>query len=148
MFSLSPAVSEDKSNHPALRRRPGHLKNDRCYSSDTEVRVLMAITPPEGGMYRHRERGDPRLSKNFPLTATKAGLRRLGSLEGRGGSEISAVGGPIILANRSPFPSALREGYSRGWGKSPPMLGESNSCRIVPKRSGFKEARRKKSPRN
>ncbi|GBN03467.1 hypothetical protein AVEN_141154-1 [Araneus ventricosus] len=50
----------------------------------------------------------------------KAGLTRLGSSEGRGGSEIaseiSAIGAPIILANRNPFPSALREGYSRGWG--------------------------------
>ncbi|GBN74330.1 hypothetical protein AVEN_113356-1 [Araneus ventricosus] len=50
----------------------------------------------------------------------KAGLRRLGSFEGRGGTEIasdiSAVGGPIILANRSLFPSALREGYNRRWG--------------------------------
>ncbi|GBN67583.1 hypothetical protein AVEN_187225-1 [Araneus ventricosus] len=47
----------------------------------------------------------------------KAGLRRLGAFEGRGGSkitsEISAGGGPIILANLRPFPSPLREGYSR-----------------------------------
>ncbi|GBO41771.1 hypothetical protein AVEN_23951-1 [Araneus ventricosus] len=45
--------------------------------------------------------------------------KKKGSFEGRGdseiASEISAVGGPIFPANRSPFSSALREGYSRGW---------------------------------
>ncbi|GBL73279.1 hypothetical protein AVEN_159321-1 [Araneus ventricosus] len=47
-------------------------------------------------------------------------LRRLASFEGKSVSEItsgiSAVRGPIILAHHSPFPCALREGYSRGWG--------------------------------
>ncbi|GBN83362.1 hypothetical protein AVEN_172944-1 [Araneus ventricosus] len=84
-----------------------------------------------------------RRSKNFRLTAKKAGLRLFASFEGRGGSEIvseiSAVGSPIILMNRSPFPCALREGYIRGWecGKSPPMLGESNSCLIIPQKVRF-----------
>ncbi|GBN89582.1 hypothetical protein AVEN_201237-1 [Araneus ventricosus] len=50
----------------------------------------------------HTERGGPGRSKNFPLTATN---RRLASFEGEGE--------PIILANHSPFPCALREGHSR-----------------------------------
>ncbi|GBN35569.1 hypothetical protein AVEN_1088-1 [Araneus ventricosus] len=72
---------------------------------------LMNVNPSD------TERDGDGRSKHFPLTAKKAGLRRLASSEGRRGSEIaqeiSAGGGPIILANRSPFPCALREGYSR-----------------------------------
>ncbi|GBN76453.1 hypothetical protein AVEN_174442-1 [Araneus ventricosus] len=56
----------------------------------------------------------------------KAGLMRLASFEGREGCVV-ALGdkhgsGPIILTNHSPFPCALREGYSRGW------VGEVNDC--------------------
>ncbi|GBO23302.1 hypothetical protein AVEN_216115-1, partial [Araneus ventricosus] len=61
-----------------------------------------------------------RRSRNFPLTTAKAGMRRLASFEGRGVSEIaeeiSALGGPIVLAHHSPFAYALREDYCRGWG--------------------------------
>ncbi|GBO29210.1 hypothetical protein AVEN_205254-1 [Araneus ventricosus] len=35
------------------------------------------------------ERGSTERSKNFLLTATKAGLRRLPSFEGKGGSELA-----------------------------------------------------------
>ncbi|GBM77561.1 hypothetical protein AVEN_13310-1 [Araneus ventricosus] len=65
-------------------------------------------------LFNDTKRGCPGRSKNCPLTAKKAGLRRLASFEGeevlRSLRSYARYGGPIILANRSPFPCALRKG--------------------------------------
>ncbi|GBM69877.1 hypothetical protein AVEN_154514-1 [Araneus ventricosus] len=78
------------------------------------------------------------------IPAPRNHIKRLLQKESRTGK------GPIILANHSLFPCALREVYGRGWwwGKWPSRLGESNSCRFLQKCPGFKGARIKSSPRD
>ncbi|GBN55792.1 hypothetical protein AVEN_177552-1 [Araneus ventricosus] len=104
---------------------PPQLLQHIVYNSDAvDLQVATAGTRSCGRRLTKNVIGkkwDQMDEKTRSNVVTKAGLRRLGSLEGRRGSEIasemSAIGGSIILANPSPFLTALREGYSRGWGK-------------------------------
>ncbi|GBO44624.1 hypothetical protein AVEN_128719-1 [Araneus ventricosus] len=60
--------------------------------------------------------------------------------------EISAVGGPIILANHSPFPCALWTGYSGGGvaGTIPIQVGRVQLMSFVPKNPQFLRDHKKK----
>ncbi|GBL88359.1 hypothetical protein AVEN_103020-1 [Araneus ventricosus] len=52
-------------------------------------------------------------------------------------SEISAIGGPLILANRCPFACALREGYNREWdGEVNDHPGRESPIHVVSSQKG------------
>ncbi|GBM85147.1 hypothetical protein AVEN_183188-1 [Araneus ventricosus] len=99
--------------------------------------LRLAVSPS------HTQRGGFERSKNLPLKATKACLRRLAFFFTK---DINAVGGQIILANHSPFPCVLREGYIRGGVNDHPCWKSPIHVASFPKTPCFKGATRKKSP--